>query len=455
MKGLKTLISGEKRVSTSIWLISFFFPPDFGGSSTRSWNFAKALTRKGYTVGVVSSFPQYPYGKTLYKRYQGKLFVFEEIEGVRVARFRLPPLPHEGIVNRLILFTYFLVLSIILRPYCKRFLGNPDLIYSQTPAIFSAIIGKAYAKAENVPLIVDCHDMWPDVFSIIQSPALPLLVSVGRALARFAYQSGNAVTIWGVKACDVLSTAYGVPRRRIFPVYTGVDTSTFRPMEKKSAMDSLNGYQELENLEKKFVLLYTGAVNRYYNFDFLLKLAESLKENSTVAFLIAGEGEEKEKLVKICQTRNLSNVTFCSYLPRQELVHFRINLADLCVIPLRENSDSSAAFDPYELEIPTKLFEYTSCARPVLCLGRGESKEILAEWNAGIGVNSDVDLVTKTILELSKDKTKAATMGKSARRLAEEVFSLEEVGKKLDEIIFELQRSRLSSDQSRDGHAIE
>jgi FAD/FMN-containing dehydrogenase len=37
-----------------------FFPPDYGGSSTRSWNFAKSLQLRGYNVGVISAFPQYP-----------------------------------------------------------------------------------------------------------------------------------------------------------------------------------------------------------------------------------------------------------------------------------------------------------------------------------------------------------------------------------------------------------
>jgi len=206
-------------------------------------------------------------------------------------------------------------------------------------------------------------------------------------------------------------------------------------MERQIAIQSLGGQLPDDNPKEKFIILYSGAVNRYYNFQFLITLAETFKGTDDVQFLIAGEGEEKENLIKICKARGLSNVYFCPYLMDRDLIPLRINLADLCIIPLRENNNPSAIFDPYVLELPTKLFEYTSCGRPVLCIGQGETADILTKWNAGIGVKSDTENVAKIICELTTDKAKTKAMGDKARKLAEVVFSLECVGEKIDDII--------------------
>ena len=438
MKNAQVAAHSMKPNLLNVWFVSFFFPPDFGGSSTRSWNFAKSLQLRGYKIGVVSSFPQYPYGRVLQKRYQRKLVVFEEIEGIKVARFRIPPLPHQGILNRLILFTYFSIVSVILRPYFKRFLGKPNLIYSHTPVIFSAFVGRVYAKIEKTPLVVDCHDLWPDVLSILETRALPLFMLLGRVLALMSYQSCDIVTIWGIKARDVISKLYNIPKESVYSVYTGVDTVVYRPIERKVALASMGQHLPNKDYREKFVILYSGAVNRYYDFDFLIRLSEIFRDIKSVLFLITGEGEEKENLIKICRERGLSNVCFCSYLHDRELIPLRINLADLCIIPLRENNNPSAIFDPYVLELPTKLFEYTSCGRPVLCVGEGETSDIIAKWNAGVSVNSDEENAATIIRELSINKARLKVMGDGARRLAEEVFSLESVGERIDEILREL-----------------
>ena len=442
MENMKANAFDKNRCPLNIWIISFFFPPDFGGSSSRSWNFAKSLQAKGHKIGVISSFPQYPYGKILDKRYKRKFLVIEEIEGIKVARFRLPPLPHRGFLNRMILFTYFLLLSVILKPYFRRFVGSPNLIYSHTPVIFSALIGYVYAKREKVPLAVDCHDLWPDVLNIMKSPLQSSLQFIGRALGHFSFHKADVITIWGVEASKALSKIYNIPKERIHAVYTGVDTFFFKPLNKGVALDSLMEQSSNQEILKKFIVLYSGAINRYYNFDLFINVAEKLNNSDKVLFWVSGEGEEKERIVKICESKGLGNIQFCPYLPNQKMVSFRINLADLCIIPLRQDINSSV-FDPYILELPTKFFEYTSCGKPVLCIGQCEASNLIKEWNAGVVEDfGDVNNMAKIILNLSKNGVGIKVMGENARTLAEELFSLKKTGEKLDNILCEMINSR-------------
>jgi len=43
-----------------VLMISQYFPPDINGSSTRSYNVAKALVSQGCKVTVITTFPHYP-----------------------------------------------------------------------------------------------------------------------------------------------------------------------------------------------------------------------------------------------------------------------------------------------------------------------------------------------------------------------------------------------------------
>jgi hypothetical protein len=87
-------------------ILSMLYPPDFGGMSSRAYNVAKALSKK-YSVHVIASEPRYPSGKLNYSQY------YKEWKDhcISVTRLPIPPIPYRGFVNRLILFTWYSILT--------------------------------------------------------------------------------------------------------------------------------------------------------------------------------------------------------------------------------------------------------------------------------------------------------------------------------------------------------
>jgi len=103
-----------------------------GGSSARAFNAAIGLRKRGCDVKVVAAFPHYPHGKvsSIYRR---KALKLKEIRGIKLIRVWIPALPHNSVVNRIVLHFSFIMLSLFVMP----FVGGIDLIWAANPKLFS------------------------------------------------------------------------------------------------------------------------------------------------------------------------------------------------------------------------------------------------------------------------------------------------------------------------------
>ena len=88
-------------------MIGQYFPPDFGGASTRAYNLARGLVLQDCKVTVITSFPHYPYGN-IPDKYSGKFVVKEEIDGIKIIRTKIPKLSHSTPMKRVFLHISFI-----------------------------------------------------------------------------------------------------------------------------------------------------------------------------------------------------------------------------------------------------------------------------------------------------------------------------------------------------------
>jgi len=67
-------------------------------------------------VKVVAVFPHYPHGKvsSIYRR---KALKLEETGGIKLIRVWVPALPHNSVVNRIVLHFSFIVSSLFAIPF--------------------------------------------------------------------------------------------------------------------------------------------------------------------------------------------------------------------------------------------------------------------------------------------------------------------------------------------------
>jgi glycosyltransferase involved in cell wall biosynthesis len=164
-------------------------------------------------------------------------------------------------------------------------------------------------------------------------------------------------------------------------------------------------------LQNKFIVLYAGVVTRITKVKNLAYAAAKLRNNQNdIAFLVIGEGEEKESMEQLRLDNRISNLYL---LPFQDakFVPYIISAADICVVPL-----SSEPI--YETTIPTKFFDYLACNKPQIGICGGELEQLINTNKIGLTVkDGETDRLADMILSLSNSPSLMSSMIQNSKEL--------------------------------------
>jgi colanic acid biosynthesis glycosyl transferase WcaI len=128
-------------------------------------------------------------------------------------------------------------------------------------------------------------------------------------------------------------------RKLFFPNW--VDTKEFYPLLNRTEIKVKWGYQPTD-----LICLYSGSIGEKQGLENIIAVAEMLRDNTQVKFIICGTGPYKEKLAQLAETKGLNNVNF---MPLQDKAVFNefLNLADLHLVLQKGNAG--------DLVMPSKL----------------------------------------------------------------------------------------------------
>ena len=84
----------------SALILTQYYPPEPGAPQIRLRALARELSRLGVKVEVLTGMPNYPMGR-IFDGYRGKLWMAEEIDGIKVRRVWLFPAAGRGSLKRL------------------------------------------------------------------------------------------------------------------------------------------------------------------------------------------------------------------------------------------------------------------------------------------------------------------------------------------------------------------
>jgi colanic acid biosynthesis glycosyl transferase WcaI len=359
-------------------LISIYFPPEPGGGSTAAWNRGVILNKIGYSVYIVTSFPSYPSGKVLDPKYKGKFFYIEKVGCFTLIRLKLLPLEHKGYLNRLVIFLNFIFLAIIYMPKILKITSRIDLVYSIAPIIFSSFCGLIYSKITDSFFIYEVSDLWPDELVVFKTKFLPFIMFFGRIVAKLSYVGPDLIVTISELAAEHVSKQYS-PKASVCPLPIGVDTSKFHRLSKQTSREELIKKQILPSeTSNKFIILYSGLISNATQVDNLAYAAHRImshEDQREVVILIVGEGHGKKNLEQLKIQYNLSNFYLLSFQPREAMPTI-ISAADVCIVSLPA--------DPiFDVDVPSKFYEYLACCKPFIGICTGEPARIINSYNIG------------------------------------------------------------------------
>ena len=267
------------------------------------------------------------------------------------------------------------------------------------------------AKLARKRVIVDVQDLWPE--SLIQegylkkrSPAYPVLWLSEKIAYLFA---------------DRLSTVSRGLAERIQSNYVGhivvlrseADIGVFRPKEADPEL------RRILDVENKKVVLYVGSVGEAQQLEnFVLAFGQLLSDLDDVVFLIVGDGERSRQVKALCRTLSITDsVRFIQPVRHDKVVDY-IALADVCVVPLHESEQEA---------MPTKLFEYMACGKPVVAVSSKSIERLLQVSGAGFFIESPTDWtkISDSLRALVTDDALRREMGSKAREFCEHDFDFD------------------------------
>ena len=144
---------------------------------------------------------------------------------------------------------------------------------------------------------------------------------------------------------------------------------------------------------------------------------------------------QKNYIKNQIEIKGLDNVIMEDPLPNIEDVVTKINRADILLLGMNDNLQARTAH-------PSKLFEFMSCGRPVVCSGKGATADLLNESNGGLLVEPrDSKTFSQYIKKLFDSQDLRQTLGINGRSYIEKHHSLEVFGNNLSKILNELKNS--------------
>jgi glycosyltransferase involved in cell wall biosynthesis len=399
-----------------ILYVSQYFPPEMGAPAARAAELSRHWARMGHDVTVLTGFPNHPTGVVPedWRSRLRRLHYTETVDGVRIVRTWLWPLPNRKAHERIRNYASFCVSAAV----SGLALPKPDVVIATSPQLLCALSGWWLAWWKRVPFVFEVRDLWPESLAAVGAGSEGTLLhrTLG-AIAGFLYRRADRIVVVSPAFKDHLIRHWDVPAAKISIVENGVETDLFR-------LDpaAIEVRKQLQ-LEDRFLICYIGTMGNAHGLETLIAAADELQTaRPNAMFLLIGEGAEKERIVELAAARGLTNIRFLGQQPRGQIPAY-VSAGDLCLVMLRKT-------ELFKTVIPTKLLEYMACERPVIVAVDGQARQIAEEAGAGIFVEPENSkTLVKAILDLAEDAKRRRQMGASGRQYVVNKFSREKTAR--------------------------
>jgi glycosyltransferase involved in cell wall biosynthesis len=260
-------------------------------------------------------------------------------------------------ISRLI--NHFLI-SISLYISFKKQEVKPNYIIVSYPTIWLSLFSLIYGKINNIKVIVDVRDKWPDIF--VLNPLLYILMWPLFIIKKIIFKYAD-------KLIAISPGYYNWALPNIENCQESIIPLSLPEVLKQNRSISLN---------KPINFIFVGTLGTTYNLEMLLTIHDALlKENISFKIFVCGDGPKKTWLENNVSKRH--NIEIFGWLNKYELdeklknAHFGLMLY----------SDSAPQ------GWPNKLIEYMANGLPIINNLVGESWELIEKQQVGININSN------------------------------------------------------------------
>lgn len=299
-------------------------------------------------------------------------------------------------------------------------LTKPDVILCSMPSIELAYQAVKFGTKNNLPVVLDLRDMWPDIF-LREVPHYLRRVSrfcLSHEFLSLKRACRNAAALFGVtsKFLEWGLNYAGRPRQKSDGVFFLSPPPSTTPTEDIEAAESFWKGLGIHKDTHEFIISFVGTLGKQFDLASIINVVK--KSRNQIKLVIAGDGDNIKYYQNLAQ--QCTDIIFSGWIDHPKIVTL-LQLSNMGLAPYRNTID-------FMSHIPNKVIEYLGAGLPILTPLKGEVSDLIKKYSVGFfydGTNNNelADLLDSLI---SDDRT-LTTQKVNALKLYEESFHPEKV----------------------------
>ena len=374
-----------------------YFGTPNGSWSTRIYELCKRWVESGHEVTVVTS----PYEKSDIKA-EGFISK-QDVEGIKLIVINSADSNKQSFLTRVFKACLFSLISVwyALTEKYDICLVSSGPITIGLPMIFAK-------KIRQKKTVFEVRDLWP-------AGAIEL------GLLKSEFQKKMALRF--EKSCyknaDLIVAASVGQKKHILTKAENKNVLVIPNASDINLFGSLSAERLPNWTDDKILLTHIGSLGLIHNINYWMLIAEEiLRKDMTkkIHLLFIGDGADKEQLLRIKETKGLTNVHFLGLMPKKNLPVWVQNSAATLFATLANPVQSTCS--------PNKIFDSFAASKPIIQTTEGWIKDLVNEYNCGINIDLDnPQEAALKILQFVLNKDALKLTGENAKRLAEQEFN--------------------------------
>lgn len=335
----------------NILLTTQLFYPELISTGQSLTELSEALSDKGVKIQVICAPPTLVDQDSVCP----KELVHHGIRITRVWSSRFPKLNLLGKLLNHATFSWsvfwFLIFDRTNRPLLVP--TNPPFL------IWVCVLSLYFRPRKIVYVLFDLYPETPIAFGLMKPNGF--MAKIWRGLNQIAYKKSDVVVVIG--RCMQALVKAPVEKMRLIPLW--VDTQTISDK-------GTTTFREEWGLFGKRVVLYSGNMARFHDFDTFLGAAKYLEDQVDIVFVFVGDGHARKSI----ENSGLRNCQVRDYVPRADLGKL-LRTADVGLVSLKSGFEG--------FSVPSKTFGIMAAGVPVVAVmsEKSEIAQLINEYAAG------------------------------------------------------------------------
>jgi glycosyltransferase involved in cell wall biosynthesis len=294
---------------------------------------------------------------------------------------------------------------------------KPDIIVATLAPLELSRATIQYGEYNNVPVIIDIRDLWPEIFNEVVPTWGKTLIKpyIWICKSKLSTVLRKSTAMIGVtpQFLDYGLSVAKINKREFDEVFY----TSYKPRDISGHLNSFNKHWSKFGLKSNdFIVVFLGNFGRQFVIEPIIEAADKLKAQRNIKFVLCGVGESLDKIKKL--SSNLENVVLPGWIEEEQILSL-LSASSIGIAPYRNSIN-------FTKNTPNKFGEYLSASIPVILGVNGIMADLVLEYECG-DVYSDSDELVKILESLYSNRKRLLKMSESAYQLYNEKFNADKV----------------------------